>query len=172
MIIGIAGGSASGKSTLAKRLAEATGARHISMDHYYKPYEELPVVLGTDGVEYKDYNCPEAFFTTRLVNDLQSIREDVILEGLLILHEKKLRDLCDLRIFLDCPADVRVVRRLLRNMERGMEPKEIASVYLALVRYRHEEYVAPSAVYADEVWDTTHGVEACYQSLLNRITRS
>lgn len=168
MIIGIAGGSASGKSTLAKRLATATGATHLSMDSYYKPYHRLPDAMGTDGKVYKDFNCPEAFDTERLIRDVKSATGNLILEGLLILHEKELRDLCDLRIFLDCPADIRVVRRIRRNLSHGMSMDDVTSVYLALVRYRHEEYVALSAGYADEVWDTSADTDACFQSLLER----
>ncbi len=168
MIIGIAGGSASGKTTLAKRLAEATGAKHLSMDSYYKPYDQLPDSIGTDGQIYKDFNCPQAFDTSKLIRDAKAYTGDLILEGLFILHEKKLRDLCDLRIFLDCPADIRVVRRILRNVSFGMAIEDITSAYLALVRHRHEEYVMPSALYAGEVWDTSVGVEACFESLLQR----
>ena len=166
MILGIAGGSASGKSTLARRLGEATGAGGLSMDSYYKPYEELPDAVGKDGKLYKDYNCPEAFYTEKLLKDLKSIPGDVILEGLFVLTLPCLREQCDVKLFLDCPADVRILRRVKRNLGGGLSFEEISEVYLALVRYRHEEYVAPSAVYADEVWSTENGVEECFEALL------
>ena len=166
MILGIAGGSASGKSTLAKRLGEATGVAVLSMDSYYKPFEELPEAVGKDGKLYKDHNCPEAFCTEKLLEDLKSIPGDVILEGLFILALPCLRERCDVKIFLDCPADVRILRRVKRNLGWGLSFEAISEVYLALVRYRHEEYVAPSAVYADEVWSTENGVEECFEALL------
>lgn len=165
MILGIAGGSASGKSTLAKKLAEATGAAVLSMDSYYKPFEELPEAVGRDGKLYKDYNCPEAFYTEKLLEDLAKIQGDVILEGLFILALPCLRERCDVKIFLDCPADIRILRRVKRNLGWGLSLEEISEVYLALVRYRHEEHVSPSAVYADEVWDTSDGVEECFDRL-------
>ena len=168
MIIGIAGGSASGKTTLAKRLGEATGATVVSMDAYYKPHDKLPEAVGKDGKLYKDYNCPEAFHTEKLLEDLKKLQGDVILEGLFILALPSLREKCHHTVFLDCPADIRILRRAKRNLGWGLTLDEIAEVYLALVRYRHEEYVSPSSAYADEVWNTENGVEECFRSLVQR----
>ena len=165
MILGIAGGSASGKSTLAKKLAEATGAVRISMDDYYKPYEQLPEAVGRDGKVYKDYNCPEAFYTEKLLKDLENTPGDVILEGLFVLALPELREKCRYTVFLDCPADVRVLRRVKRNLGWGVTFDEITEVYLALVRYRHEELIAPSKAYARRVFDTTEGIEECFEEL-------
>ncbi len=174
-LIGIAGGSASGKSTLASYLqTELSACRLFEMDAYYKQEHELPLVSLPNGKTYRDYNCPDSFDLATLKKDIRAcIAENacdiILIEGLLVLWDDELCDLLDFRIFVDCPADIRIVRRLRRNLSRGLSFDEIADVYLDLVRYRHEEYVAPSVSRADLVLDSTHGVMQHVPTVLSHI---
>jgi uridine kinase len=159
LIIGIAGGSASGKTTIARLLAEALPSLRVEtvhMDAYFlptKPRTAAPIT----GVVYDDYNLPESFDLPRLLDDLDQLRsaadgpQVIIVEGLLTLHSPDLRARLHLRIFVDLPSDERIVRRLKRNMARGLSFDEIAAYYLDSVRYRHQEYVEPSRWHADIV---------------------
>ncbi len=175
-LIGIAGGSASGKSTLASALqAKLPSCRVFAMDAYYKQEHKLPLVALPNGKAYRDYNCPDSFDLARLKEDIraciaENACENVLVEGLLVLWDDELCDLLDLRIFVDCPADIRIVRRLRRNLSWGLSFDEIADVYLDLVRYRHEEYVSPSVSRADLVLDSAHGVMQHVPTVLSHIT--
>ncbi len=153
-IVGITGGSASGKSTFTDVLAEKLGGMNVRvfhMDDYFKPYGELPrSVSPISGKVYADYNHPDSFYIERLREDVASAEEDiVIVEGLLVLWDPVIQEMSDLKIFVDCPADERIVRRIRRNMMWGLSFDEIAEVYLDLVRFRHAEFVEPSKIYAD-----------------------
>lgn len=152
-VIGIAGGSASGKSTFCDTLEkslEGLKVKAIHMDSYFKPenrrpYSEAPVT----GAMYVDDNHPETMDLPRLANDLrQMINENIydvaIVEGLLTLYDKEIYRMLDLKLFVDCRPDERIVRRLKRNMQWGLSFDEISGVYLDLVRYRHDEYVETS----------------------------
>lgn len=177
-IIGIAGGSASGKSTLAFRLTEALSqyrVRLFAMDSYYKPESALPLVTTVSGRTYRDYNSPDSFDLARMKRDLRACIEEgrfdyILVEGLLTLQDDEIFGLLDLRVFVDCPADLRIIRRLRRNMAWGLSFDEIADVYLDLVRHRHEEYVAPSVNRAQLVIDSAYGIETGLQELLKNIT--
>ena len=158
IIIGIAGGSASGKSTFAEKLKDTLQGMEVlmlHMDSYFKPEEELPLALApVTGKTYRDYNNPDSFYLDRLKSDLAEAAASgnyqvFILEGLLVLWEDEINSMLDLRLFVECRADERIVRRLKRNMEWGMSFDDISSVYLDLVRYRHEEYVETSKWRAD-----------------------
>ena len=160
-VICIAGGSASGKSTFADKLESVLSYRNIAlfhMDAYFKPENERPAAVSpTNGKTYRDDNHPDSFRLEALLRDVKNAAGTesgfVIVEGLLTLWYKPLRELADLKIFIDCRADERIVRRLKRNMTWGLTFDEIADVYLALVRFRHDEYVEPSREYADLVID-------------------
>ncbi len=171
-IIGIAGGSASGKSTLAERLVSefsSCNTKLFAMDSYYKPESELPLVTTENGKQYRDYNCPDSFELVQLKRDIQAAKDNydiIILEGLLTFWNDEICSLCDLRVFVDCPADVRIVRRIKRNLTWGLSLEDITNVYLDLVRYRHEEFVEPSRSKADIVIDTTFGID---NTVLTRI---
>lgn len=151
-VVGIAGGSASGKSTFSKNLEEALRSKKLKvfhMDDYFKPkaerpYEGAPIT----GKYYVDDNHPDTVNLLSLRNDILKILEDeyqvVIIEGLLTLWDKEIYELLDLKLFVDCQADERIVRRLRRNMSWGLDFDEISSVYLDMVRYRHNEFVEPT----------------------------
>jgi uridine kinase len=159
LVVGIAGGSASGKSTLAQRLVQALdglGVEVLGMDRYFRRVRPKMVAPITR-VVYDDHNHPESFDLAGLVRDLDALlaREDmpqvVIVEGLMTLYDEQLRARLDLKIFLDAPSDERIVRRLKRNMARGMAFDDIATFFLDSVRYRHQEFVEPSRWHADIV---------------------
>lgn len=155
--VGIAGGSASGKSTfcdiIEKELSELR-IKVIHMDDYFKPSEERPFSEALiTGVMYVDDNHPETidFLQLRLdlSNALSSSNDVVIIEGLLTLWDKEISSKLDLKLFVDCQPDERIVRRLRRNMTWGLKFDEIANVYLDMVRYRHDEYIEPTKWKAD-----------------------
>ena len=157
-IVGIAGGSASGKSTLSNQLEKDLSGLNIQtihMDFYFKlpekrPYSEAPVT----GITYMDDNHPMTMDLPKLADGLKELAKTescdvIIVEGLLTLWDKKIYSQLDLKLFVDCKPDERIVRRLRRNMQNGLTFDEISSVYLDLVRYRHDEYVEPSKWQAD-----------------------
>jgi uridine kinase len=174
VIIGITGGTASGKSTLARKLAEALGdlsVTVIGMDRYFKadkPLHKAPLTAR----EWPDFNSPDSFHLDALVADLDALifsaeAPDVaIVEGLMTLQHEPLRERLDLKVFVDAPADERIVRRLRRNMaERGLTFDEIATFYLESVRFRHEQYVEPSRWHVDIVINGLTMPEAGVQML-------
>lgn len=157
-VIGIAGGSASGKSTLADALQkslEGLRIKAIHMDHYFKPSEERPFSEAPiTGAMFVDDNHPETVDLPQLRKDLHRVINEneydvLIVEGLLTLYDKEIYRMLDLKLFVDCRCDERIVRRLRRNMQWGLSFDEISDVYLDLVRYRHDEYVEPSKWRAD-----------------------
>lgn len=170
-IVGIAGGSASGKSTFAAALLQALvegepplRAEMVSMDRYFRSLEDgAPSFISpTSGELRLDRNAPDSADNARLVQDLlrrsqEPDAPDVILvEGLMVLHVEAVRELLDLRLFIDLDADVRALRRMLRV--RGRAPSEPLSLerlasginyYRESARVGHARYVGPSAAYAD-----------------------
>ena len=177
MVIGIAGGTGSGKTTLTKRLKDTFGndVSVVYHDNYYKAhpnmtYEERAAL---------NYDHPDAFDTELMVEDLRQLCEGktihcpvydytihnrsdqtvevrptkvVIVEGILIFADKALRDLMDIKIFVDTDADVRILRRILRDVkERGRSLDSVIEQYLTTVKPMHEQFVQPSRQYADIV---------------------
>lgn len=152
-VVGIAGGSASGKSTLARRLAEALeglSVEVIGMDRYFRAEKPLHRAPHSDR-EWPDFNQPASFHLDRLLADLEEAGgQVVVVEGLMTLCVPELRRRCHLKLFVEAQADERIVRRLRRNMaERGLSFDEIADYYLDSVRFRHQEFVEPSRWFAD-----------------------
>jgi len=172
----IAGGSASGKSTLASLLSERLSADRrvamIAMDSFYKPEADLPLVTVANGKTYRDYNCPEAFDLVRMHEAIAAAKAEydiVIVEGLLTLDKAVVCCEADLSVFVDCPADVRFARRIKRNLAWGLSAEDIIDVYVDLVRYRHEQYVEPTKANADLVVDSLHGLEEAVDNLITHI---
>lgn len=165
VIVGIAGGSASGKSTLAAALAEALTERlkqveTLAMDRYVREDRAAgPHFLSAStGERLFDWNHPDAYDTARLLSDLggraaaPDAPDVLLVEGLLALHFTELRRRLDLRLFVDLEADVRALRRLLRDMQGGRasrDPQFIARYYLESARVGHARYVEPSRLQAD-----------------------
>lgn len=177
MIIGIAGGTGSGKTTLTRRLQDAFGddVSVVYHDNYYKKH----VGLSYEQRAALNYDHPASFDTALLVDDLRRLAAGeaircpvydytihnrseetvevhptkvVIVEGILIFENKALRNLMDVKIFVDTDADVRILRRILRDVkERGRSLDSVISQYLTTVKPMHEQFVQPSRQHADIV---------------------
>jgi uridine kinase len=151
MIVGLAGGPGAGKTTLAVALADALGLPVLSVDGYLRARPRRVVV---DGRRIPDRNDPDNVDVPAVLRDLAATG-DAVVEGHLVLALPALRERCDLRLWLDVPADVRLARKMLRQ---GAEPDppalaDFARRYLGHGRDRFERYVAPSSVHADAVVD-------------------
>jgi uridine kinase len=175
-IIGVAGGTGSGKTTVSKRIRAMVGAEHLAYiqhDSYYHDMSHLPAHERAR----QNYDHPQSLDTTLMIQHLRQLQECrsvqvplydfahharlpetetvrpariVLVEGILIFVEKELRDLMDMRIFVDIDADLRFIRRLHRDMaERGRTVESVIEQYLATVRPMHMEFVEPSKRYAD-----------------------
>jgi uridine kinase len=178
LVIGIAGGTGSGKSTVAKVIIDRVGANHIALlphDAYYKDLAQLkpaqraminfdhPDSLETSLLiehikQLKNYKCIELpvydFKTHTRTSDTVHIDPQpvILVEGILILVEKGLRELFDVKIFVDTDADIRFIRRLERDIaERGRTSSSVINQYMATVRPMHLEFVEPSKRYADVI---------------------
>lgn len=179
LIIGIAGGSASGKSSISAQLKEryeqSGSVVIIRQDDYYKDQSEKTM---EERVKI-NYDHPFAFDNDLLVENLQSLLKGeeikkpiydfvnhtrssktevvkpsdvIVLEGLFILEEEKLRSLCDMKLFVDTDADVRFIRRLIRDVkERGRTLDSVVEQYQTTVRVMHNLFVEPSKRYADVI---------------------
>ncbi|MCT4686174.1 uridine kinase [Vallitalea sp.] len=175
IIIGIAGGTGSGKTTLVNKLKDVLGNEVVALthDYYYKANDHLEF----EERKMLNYDHPNAFDTDILISDLiklkngESIqrpiysfvkhtREEetvtvkpkkvIIIEGILIFENKDLRDLLDIKVYVDTDADVRIIRRVLRDVkERGRSLDSVISRYLNTVKIMHEEFVEPSKKHAD-----------------------
>ena len=170
MIIGIAGGTGSGKTTLTLRLKEKFGG-DVSVlyhDNYYKAHDDMPFEERAG----LNYDHPDAFDTPRLISDLQALRRGeaircpvydytahnrsdetvevrptkvILVEGILIFCDPALRALMDIKLFVDTDADVRILRRITRDVKkRGRSLDSVVSQYLTTVKPMHEQFVEPS----------------------------
>ncbi len=177
-VIGVAGGTGSGKSTLVKRLQEAFGEDDVVTlchDYYYKAHPELSYEERTK----LNYDHPQAFDTDMLVEHVRTLKSNVpierpvysfvehnrtsetvsvkpskviIIDGILIFENKELRDLMDIKVYVDTDADIRLARRILRDVrDRGRSMESVITQYTTTVKPMHEEFVEPSKRYADVI---------------------
>ena len=177
-VIGVAGGTGSGKSTLVKRLQEAFASEDVVTlchDYYYKAHPELTYEERTK----LNYDHPQSFDTDMLVEHIRALKENVpiehpvysfvdhnrteekvpvkpskviIVNGILIFENKELRELMDMKVFVDTDADIRLARRILRDVrDRGRSMESVISQYTNTVKPMHEEFVEPSKRYADVI---------------------
>ncbi len=174
-IVGIAGGSASGKTTIVNRIREKFGDDIvvISHDSYYKAHYDLSY----DERSRLNYDHPASFDTELLIEDVKKLRQGeeidipvydyaihnrsdqtihvapkpvIILEGILILENKELRDLMDVKVFVDTDADERLMRRIRRDtIERARSVDSVLTQYAQTVKPMHEQFIEPSKKYAD-----------------------
>ena len=168
--IGIAGGSASGKSTLATAIVNELSKRQpglcaqvMSADSYFRFDEpDMPTfILSSTGEELPDCNQPNSIDYARLIADFdarcraEDAPDVLIVEGLMILYVPELRQRFDLRLFVELDADERALRRLVRNVYRDQDPitkhdpRLIAQYYLDSAKNSHALYTEPTRVYAD-----------------------
>jgi uridine kinase len=156
-VIGIAGGTCSGKSTLAGKLKEHYGDSCICihMDNYYIHPSPLTVAPITRR-EYVEHNHPDAMRLEALYADFETALSDktakiCVIEGLFALHLDAIREKLDLKIFVDLASDERLVRRIKRFMSFGQTMDEVTDRYIDTVRFRHDELVEPTRWHADMV---------------------
>jgi uridine kinase len=176
IIIGIAGGTGSGKTSVAKALVKdlhLNGAVIIEQDWYYKDLSHLPL---EDRLKW-NFDHPDSVEFDLLKKDLKAMSEGkvvkvpqynyvthsraadtltvrpqkvVIVEGIMVLYEPSLRELLDIKLFVDAPADIRFIRRLKRDIyERGRAIDNVIDQYMQTVRPMHEIFVEPSKRFAD-----------------------
>ena len=177
LVIGIAGGTGSGKTTLMKNLIARFGdvVTVLSHDNYYRRHDELtyeersalnydePAAMETELMvqhldalrHWQEIDCPVYDFSVHNRSD-ETIRvvpkKVIIVEGILIFADEALRDLMDIKIFVDTDADVRLCRRIKRDVnKRGRTLESVLTQYQTTVKPMHEKYVEPSKKYADLV---------------------
>jgi uridine kinase len=162
LIIGIAGGSGSGKSTVAKRIADSLpGARvaFLDMDAYYRDHRNLTLDLLASHLEAlgrgEAIEKPVYDFVSHL-RAPETVRiepaDAIVIDGILLLVDPRVREACDVKVFVDTDSDIRLVRRIRRDMAvRGRPLEEILDQYLNTVQPMHFQFVEPSKRYADLV---------------------
>ena len=196
VLVGIAGGTGSGKTSLAAKIRDRVGADRcllIAQDSYYKDGSTLPPAAQAA----INYDHPDAFDTSLLVQDLRDLKAGrpvpcltydhatysrrvlsdplkptpvVILEGILILAEEPLRRLLDIKLFIDTDSDVRILRRLNRDIhERGRSFESVERQYLQSVRPMHLEFVEPSKRWADLIIPEGAENEVALEAVVARI---
>lgn len=177
-VIGVAGGSGSGKTTVTRRVIETLGAGAVSVlnqDNYYRDQSDIPF----EARLHTNYDHPDAFDWALLRAHLDALLAGVaiempeydftqhtraphttrvlpgrvvVLEGFFALYDEQLRDKMHLKVFVDADADVRFIRRLLRDtQERGRTPESVIEQYLDFVRPMHLSFVEPTKRYADVI---------------------
>jgi uridine kinase len=175
-VIGIAGGTGSGKTTVANAIVKRVGAERIAFlphDAYYRDFADLP----KDALDGKNFDHPDSLETGLLVRDLRTLRQGlavempvydfkthrraketrrveprkvILVDGILIYVEPELRKLFDVKIFVDTDSDIRLIRRIKRDIEeRGRTLDSVVTQYETTVRPMHLEFVEPSKRYAD-----------------------
>jgi len=176
VVIGVAGGSGSGKTSVTRAIYEYFQGHSVLMleqDYYYKDQSHLPFEerLKTN------YDHPLAFDNDLLIEHLKKLlnyepiqkpvydyalhtrsdevidvepKDVIILEGILVLEDERLRDLMDIKVFVDTDADIRIIRRLLRDIkERGRTLESVIEQYVSVVRPMHNQFIEPTKRYAD-----------------------
>lgn len=156
LIIGFAGGSASGKSTICLKLKTLLepylSVTLINGDCYYK--EKLPNTTAPfTGKLYVEYNHPDVMdfeaMDSAIIEEVKKNPDVILIEQAMLFCCEKIRNRLDGKVYVDCQADERLARRLKRNMDYGQDFEEILSYCLDSVRYRYDEFVAPTRWYAD-----------------------
>ena len=198
LIIGIAGGSGSGKSTVARKVAEALknlSVAFIDMDAYYRNF----TAISLEERRKVNWDHPDAFdfdlltehlrdlserraiekpvydFVTHLRSDA-SVRIEpadvIVIDGILLFVDERVRDLCDVKVFVDAEADIRLIRRLRRDMRaRGRPLNEIIDQYLSTVQPMHLQFVEPSKRYADIIVPRGGHNAIAIEMIVAKITR-
>lgn len=197
ILIGIAGGSGSGKTTLANKLVECFGSDEVSIlrhDNYYKRHDDITYEERTR----LNYDHPDAFDTELLSEHIRMLKSGqpvqmpvydytvhnrsdevvevlpspvIVLEGILIFAEKTLCDLMDIKVFVDTDADVRILRRILRDVkQRGRSLDSVVNQYLSTVKPMHEQFVEPSKRRADVIIPDGGQNRVALEMLIQRVS--
>lgn len=176
VVIGVAGGSGSGKTSVTKSIYDQFKGHSILMleqDYYYKDQSDLPFEQRLN----TNYDHPLAFDNDLLIDHLKTLlnhqsiakpvydyklhtrsedvivvepKDVIILEGILILEDERLRDLMDIKLFVDTDADLRIIRRIMRDIkERGRSIDSVIEQYISVVRPMHNQFIEPTKRYAD-----------------------
>ena len=176
ILIGIAGGTGSGKTTLADKVVDSFGSDEVSIlrhDSYYKRHDNMTY----EERSLLNYDHPDAFDTDLMIDHVKALKtwqtierpvydftihdraeetvvvkpsKVVVVEGILIFENQALLDLCDIKVFVDTDADVRIIRRILRDVrDRGRTLESVVTQYLTTVKLMHEQFVEPSKKNAD-----------------------
>lgn len=175
IVIGIAGGTGCGKSTMINKIKEEFSEKItiISHDFYYKQHNNISF----EDRKLLNYDHPNAFDTELMIEHIKKLAQGecierpvydftihnridetvtvkpakvIIVEGILLFESKELRDLFDIKVFIDTDADVRIIRRIIRDVnERGRTLDSVVSQYLTTVKPMHEQFVEPSKKFAD-----------------------
>lgn len=195
VIIGVSGGSASGKTTVANRIKEAFTDRVelLSHDFYYLPHDELSL----EERKNLNYDHPNAFDTKRLIDDILKLKQHnpierpvysytihnrlpetvkvnpakvIIVEGFMIFENTELRELFDIKVFVDTDADERLIRRIIRDVnERGRSLESVITQYIGTVKPMHELFVEPYKKYADIIIPRGGKNDVAMEMLIHRI---
>lgn len=196
MIIGICGGTGSGKTTLARKIIETVGRENVVLveqDSYYRNLADMPL----DERRLANFDHPDSIDSEMLMNHLKRLKNGdavempvydfkthtrssntehidpkpvVIVEGILIFSESRVLDLLDVRVFVDTPDDIRFIRRLQRDIsERGRTVESIIAQYFATVRPMHHEFVEPSKRHADIIIPERANTEIGIDFICSRI---
>ena len=195
IVIGIAGGTNSGKSTFVKAISKEFGNQIslLSHDFYYRK---------RDNLSYEErckvnYDHPDAFETDLMIQHIKDLKEGksvfhpvydftvhnraaeveevkpsnvIVVEGILIFENQELRDLCDVKLFIDVPADIRILRRVKRDIvKRGRTIESVMSQYLTTVRPMHEMFVEPTKRYADVIIPDGGKNKVALEMVVNKI---
>jgi uridine kinase len=198
LIIGIAGGSGSGKSTVARRIADGLGGAQVAfidMDAYYRDHSHLSL----DERRHINWDHPDAFELGLLSRHLHALARGeavekpvydfvehrrafmtvrvepadvIVIDGILLLVDPDVRDACDVKVFVDTDADIRLIRRIRRDLvERGRPLDEILDQYLTTVQPMHLQFVEASKRYADIIIPRGGENEVAIDLLLASIAR-
>lgn len=177
IVIGIAGGTCSGKSTLIQKIKDEFGdaITMLSHDFYYKAHNDIPF----EERKRLNYDHPDSFDTDLMIEHIRKLMDGesierpvydftihnridetvtvmpskvIVVEGILIFENRELRDMCDIKVFIDTDADVRIIRRIVRDVsERGRTLESVVTQYLTTVKLMHEQFVEPSKKYVDVI---------------------
>ena len=196
MIIGICGGTGSGKTTIARKIVEAVGKENVVLveqDSYYRNLADMPL----DERRQANFDHPDSIDSDMLVNHIRRLKQNltvemplydfkthmrsdqieiiepkpvVIVEGILIFAETRVLDLLDVRVFVDTPDDIRFIRRLQRDIaERGRTAESVIAQYYRTVRPMHHEFVEPSKRNADIIVPEGGQMGVCVEFLCSLV---
>jgi uridine kinase len=198
ILIGIAGGTGSGKTTLADKLVDSFGSQEVTVirqDNYYKRHDDMDYEQRTR----LNYDHPDAFDSDLFYEHIIALKQGkqveipvydytihnrseetilinptpvIVLEGIMLFVEKELCDLMDIKVFVDTDADVRILRRIVRDVkERGRSLESVIGQYLTTVKPMHEQFVEPSKRRADIIVPEGGENQVALEMLIERVNK-